>query len=231
MPATFDFPPFDIQLLKLAAERASTVAKAAKKAASNAYLTEAESEAHELEGYADEAVRFLDNPNREPTGDDDAGSVVELATGHRRALRVGCLILIKESEKIIDKQEEMFADTDGQGRRMTDFKRLEQRLRSELDPQQELPMDEPKPDADSADAEETDEEVQAEGGPFDAPSVSPRLSLMSGESGAESPEIPDADFEFLDDDDDDDETGAPLSLVPDDENADETSDDDASRVE
>lgn len=118
MPSTFEFSPFDRQLLKIAAERASDAAKAAKNAAKKAYLTQAESEAHEMEGYADEAIRFLESPEaiaRETAGEDasdeEKAEVVQLVFGHRAALRVGCLILIKDSQKIIDTQTEMFADT------------------------------------------------------------------------------------------------------------------------
>lgn len=168
MSSTFDFSPFDRQLLKIAAERASDAAKAAKNAAKKAYLTQAESEAHEMEGYADEAIRFLDAPEaiaRETAGedasDDEKAEVVQLVFGHRAALRVGCLILIKDSQKIIDSQTEMFADTTGQHERLKDFQRLEARLRGMNSDQEELPLDTPTPDT-AADTPADDAQIDAE---------------------------------------------------------------------
>ncbi|GAB1345038.1 hypothetical protein [Gemmatimonas sp.] len=208
MSSTFEFTPFDRQLLKIAAERACDAAKAAKNAAKKAYLTQAESEAHEMEGYADEAVRFLDSPEaiaRETVGEDaseaEKAEVVQLVFGHRAALRVGCLILIKDSQKIIDSQTEMFADTTGQHERLKDFQRLEARLRGMNSEQEELPLaTAPAATEPTAPADEDQITADLETGPFDAPATPARLALPSGQP-TES-DIPEADFEIVSDDPD-----------------------------
>jgi hypothetical protein len=221
MANTFDFTPFDRQLLKLAAESASAVAKTAKKAAQKAYLTEAESEAHAMEGYADEAIRFLNNPEGivDESATDDATEeerkeAVQLMFGHRAALRVGCLILIKDAEALIEQQTEIFADADGTHARVKDFRRLESRLRGMNSDQTELPL--PIKDPEAEDAEPQTDEAPAEdagpSGPFDAPPVSPPLALSAGTPV--SAEIPEAEFEILEDGDDDEEDDAQTVSAP-----------------
>jgi hypothetical protein len=222
MANTFDFTPFDRQLLKLAAESASAVAKTAKKAAQKAYLTAAESEAHEMEGYADEAIRFLNNPDGivEESATDDATEeerkeAVQLMFGHRAALRVGCLILIKDAEGLIEKQTEIFADSDGTHERVKDFRRLESRLRGMNSDQTELPLPIKDPDAAPSEAAADEDAEITDGplGPFDAPPVAAPLALGSGT--ADPIDIPDAEFEILDDEDDEDDdtptVSAPMS--------------------
>ncbi len=213
MANTFDFSPFERQLLKLAAESAGDAAKRAKKAAQSAYLTEAESEAHSMEGYADEALRFLNNPEgiaAESAGEDatpdEQREVVQLMFGHRAALRVGCLIRIKEAEKITEAQSEIFADSDGTEARIKDFRRLESLLRGMNSDQGELPF-RTKPETpegpDGAGAAtapaEGDGEDEGPEGPFDAPAIRAPLALSAPiELEDDEEEISDADFEILD---------------------------------
>lgn len=218
MANTFDFTPFDRQLLKLAAESAGMAAKACKKAAQKAYLTEAESEAHAMEGYADEAVRFLNNP--EGIAEESAGAeateaekreVVQLMFGHRAALRAGCLIRIKDAEKIAEDQSEIFAATDGTDERIKDFRRLESLLRGMNSDQGELPF-RGKPDApeapggDGAALETASEPPLADEplGPFDAPAAREPLALPApitpDDDETDADHIADAEFEILDGD-------------------------------
>ncbi len=196
--------PFDRSLLKIAAKSAVKAAKKCKSAAVAALLTEAESEAHAMEGYADEAVHFLDAPDG-PDKDE-----VQLVHGHRAALRTGCLILIGELEDMEEDQTTVLIDADGitsTKRRADDFRRLESMLRGIEDPQAGLAMEPTTPnapsptDAPEAPTEPTSDEAQ---GPFDAPAVPSPLALMSGEPVElvvpSEHEIADAEFEVLDDD-------------------------------
>lgn len=231
MATTFDFTPFERQLLKIAAKSASRAFKAAKSACGKAYLTQAESEAHGMEGYADEAVRFLENPEgivQESTDDDateeERRDVVKLVNGHIEALRTGCMIRINEIEDLMEDQTEIFADTDSTQERLKDFRRLESQLRGLNSPQADLfnkPAAEstaPTSDSDAPEAEQAEEPS----GPFDASAVPERLALASGEPAAE--EIPETDYEIIDDEagdgsddgeevegEDDEERGDPLT--------------------
>lgn len=205
MATTFDFTVFDRQLLKIAAKSANRAFKSAKSAASKAYLTQAESEAHEMEGYADEAVRFLENPEGivEESTDEEAPEterreVVKLVHGHIEALRTGCMIRIAEIEDIVKDQTEIFADTDSTQERLKDFRRLESRLRGMNSEQEDLFN---KPAAtQTTDVSDLSEEAAPDedlpSGPFDADAIPERLALPSGDAPAE--DIPEADYEIVD---------------------------------
>lgn len=195
---------FDRALLKIAAKSAVAAAKACKKSAQKALLTEAESEAHAMEGYADEAVRFLDAPEG-PDQDE-----VQLVFGHRTALRTGCLIRIGELEDMESDQTAVLIDADGvtsTQRRAADFRRLEGLLRGADDPQAELPLNAaapaPTPPPDGGD----DEASEVAQGPFDQPPVVAPLALSAGapsnEPDSDLSDVADAEFEVLDDADDD----------------------------
>lgn len=199
------FTPFERQQLKLASKEAQSVAKSAKAAAKKAYLSQGESEAHELMGYAEEAVRFLDAPDG-PNGDE-----VQLSFGHRSALRTGCLILIDDIDGIADEQTDFLVDADGISatrKRAEDYRRLEARLRTIDNPQQDLPLDgantPPAPSDEGAAAAAATVEPDADGpivgeGPFDAEGVRERLALPAPQPDLD-PDIADAEFEVLDGD-------------------------------
>lgn len=206
-----DFSPLDRSILKLASDRAAVAFKAAKNACKKAYLTQGESEAHTSEGYAEEAAKFLDNGEaiaRESAGEDateeERREIVQLSHGHRAALRTGLFILIKESQGIVDDQEEMFADTSAQRDREKDFRRLEQRLRDQT--QMDLQDDASKPTAEApAAVDDTPPDEPDASGPFDAPPAAERLALSAGESpyadGTHDDaheDIPDAQIEPVD---------------------------------
>jgi hypothetical protein len=192
------FTPFERQLLKLASKETQSVAKSAKAAAKKAYLTEGESEAHELIGYAEEAVRFLDAPEG-PNSDE-----VQLSFGHRTALRTGCLIMIGDIESIADEQTDCLVDADGISatrKRAEDYRRLEARLRTMDNPQTEIPLDTPStPPAPTDDAARVATDVD-DGpiigeGPFDADAVRERLALSAPAVDLNA-DIPEAEIEEL----------------------------------
>jgi hypothetical protein len=213
------FTPFERELLKLASKETQSVAKSAKLAAKKAYLTEGESEAHELMGYAEEAVRFLDAPEG-PNNDE-----VHLAFGHRTALRTGCLIKIGDIESIADEQTDCLVDADGISatrKRAEDYRRLEARLRTMDNPQTEIPLDTPStPPAPTDDAARgaTDAATDVDDGPiigegpFDADAVRERLALSAPAVDLNA-DIPEAEIEELPIDDPNDPTSDAWLDVP-----------------
>ena len=196
--ARMTFTVFEVELLKLAATETKTAAKAASGAASKAYLTEAQSAADELGGYAEEAVMFLEKPEEDGC---------HLSFGHRTALRTGCLIKIKKIRGIVEDQQESLVDGDGIAateKRVADYQRLESRLRKPDDPQTDLDLDSPTPTPSPTDGADDASLFDEDGfpivgeGPFDAGAIRPLRMLPSAQPDETEDDIPDA---VVDDDD------------------------------
>lgn len=199
------FTPFERELLKLAGSEAQRVGKAAKAACKRAFLTEGESEAHNMIGYAEEAQHFLDKPDGKNKNE------VQLSFGHRTALRTGCLIMIETVQHIAEDQVEALVDDDGVSstkKREKDFRRLEARLRTVDEEQKDLGLesDDPdSPDGGDGDAAATTETTgdAPEGplvgeGPFEGEGVAERLALPAPAVDLTQEEIEDADYEVID---------------------------------
>lgn len=200
------FTPFERELLKLAGSEAQRVGKAAKAACKRAFLTEGESEAHNMIGYAEEAQHFLDKPDGKNKNE------VQLSFGHRTALRTGCLIMIETVQHIAEDQVEALVDDDGVSstkKREKDFRRLEGRLRSLDEEQKDLGLSEDNPDApeggDDANAAtpaaKTDDDHDGPlvgEGPFEGEGVTERLALPAPAVDLTQEEIEEADYEIID---------------------------------
>lgn len=206
MPSSFPFSAMQRSLLELAADRATAAFKAAKNAAKKAFLTEAESEAHTMEGYAAEAKRFLANgtniANESAEADateEEKAQIVELVFNHRAALRVGCLIMIKEMENNVSEQSEFFVSPEAMEARLRDVRKLENKLRTmnsdqaEFDIEDDPPATETSSPVSVADDEASDTHEIFDDDLYAAPMREP-LALGAGA-------IEEADFEVLSDDD------------------------------
>jgi hypothetical protein len=207
------FGALDVALLKIAVKATQSVAKSAKSAAKKAYLTQAESEAHELIGYADEALVFLEKPEGAELNE------FQLSFGHRTALRTGCLIKIDEIEDIADDQTDCLVDADGISatrKRADDYRRIELYLRTLDDPQTEMPLESTGPLAPTDDGgvkapELFDDQPIVGEGPFEGEGVQERRALPAPRPADD--EIAEADFEIVEEDDDAGDPNDPTSAA------------------
>lgn len=105
----------DVAILRTAGEMAKKAGEAAAKACKKADLTEEESAAAALAGYAEEALLFLDRRQH---------GTVELWEGHKRALRTGCRLFFDECTKIHQKQVELDIGTSETDERAQEIRRV-----------------------------------------------------------------------------------------------------------
>lgn len=214
MAQKFPFNPTQTNLLIKAAAEAKKLYKSVKSAATKAFMTEEESAAYAMEGYADEAIVFLKNPiaatkadaersDQDGDGDGEKRAITELMFNHKVALRTGLLAMIAEAEDNIEEQQAtFFADPSGMEQRLKDLRKLEWRLRGQTAEQTELPDEPDAVETAEADADVSAEEAPPEDqGPFDAPPVPAPLALPPGPRDPLTNDLPDdipeADFEIL----------------------------------
>ena len=116
----YKIDPADVITLNTACDYAKKGGEAAAKAAAKVYLTESESEALSLSGYAEEAKHFLGNM---------IAGQVELAENHREAIKTGLRLYYADILKTREREQLQLIDSAATDDRLAELRTIVTKLR------------------------------------------------------------------------------------------------------